>query len=174
MLKIPSLILTIIFINALQIGFLPGINYHLPLLINLPLLLLVFIIYFYHYETALLAAVFAGLILDFYSPLFFGFFILIFLIEVLAIKFILKSILQHKNLAVLILVNLIAIIIYQIIYLAVFWGSAKSSGFSLAGSLTAQYFIFSSLQMIVHSFIILLFYKISFHFKSQLMSQLIS
>ena len=174
MLKIPSLILTIIFINALQIGFLPGINYHLALLINLPLLLLVFIIYFYHYETAILAAVFIGLILDFYSPLFFGFFVLLFLIEVLAIKFILKTILQHKNLAVLILVNLISIIIYQIIYLAVFLGSAKSSGFSLAGSLTVQYFILSLLQIIVHSFIILLFYKILSHFKSQLMSQFVS
>src|SRR3989338_4536904 len=155
MLKIFSLLLVIILVIALQIGFLPGIDYQLALLINLPLLLLVFISYFYHYGTAVLAAVFAGLILDVYSPLFFGFFILLFLLEVFAIKAILKSILQHKNLAVFILVNLISLIIYQIIYLVVLLSAAKFSSVSPANSLTASYFVFSLAQIIVHSFIIL-------------------
>jgi len=159
------LVITIILITTLQLGFLPGLNYNLALFVNLPLLFIVFITFFYHTETAIVAALFLGLMLDLYSPLFFGFYIILFLIEISVIRFFILHILQNKNLAVFLLVNLLAVLIWQIIYLAII---------IFQGNLTGQYLANILWQLLAHSALVLIFYKISPRFKFKLASQLVA
>ena len=95
--KIIFLIIASLLTAVIQIGLLPGLGYNTVLLINLPLFFIVFIIFFNDFEFSLISAVFLGMLLDLYSNLFFGLFILIFLIEVLTIRFFLGNIFEHKG-----------------------------------------------------------------------------
>ena len=162
--KILSLIIAVILVAFFQLGFLPGLSYNLTPLINLPLLFIVFVAFFYNAETAIITALFLGLLLDLYSTLFFGFHIILLLIEVLAIKFFILHILQNKNLVVFLLVNSLAVLIWQVIYLAVI---------IFQTDLTNQYFINILGQLLIHSVLILTFYKILPNFKFKLASQLV-
>ena len=174
MFKFISILVTVILLIALQIGFLPGLSYDLVLLINLPLLFILLLTFFSDYETSLTAALLLGLFLDLYSNLFFGFFILLLIVEVLLIKFFLLHVLQNKRLRALLLVNLIAIFTWQFIYFITLIITNKLGGLNLSDSLGSQYFIHSIYQFIIHSIIILILSRFFPHFKSNLSSSLIS
>ena len=168
MVKYFSLVFATIFVVILQLGLLPGLSIKLPLLINLPLLLIVFVAYFYDTQISLFLAIIPGLLLDIYSPLFFGFFTIVFLVEVMAIIFFTDNILQHRNLSVLILINFIAIIIWQVMYLATIFILFALTSNDKINIISGRYFIYLTVQILTHFIIILFLYKISSRFRYKL------
>jgi cell shape-determining protein MreD len=173
MLKFLSILITVILLIALQIGFLPGLNHNLILLINLPLLFIVFLAFFSDYETSLTAALLLGLFLDLYSQLFFGFFIILLIIEVILIKFFILHVLQNRRLRALLFINLIAIFAWQLIYFIALFITSRLTNLSLDNFLGSQYFIYSTYQLFIHSLIILILSKSLPRFKANLSSNLI-
>lgn len=173
MLKFLSILISIILLVALQIGFLPGLNHSLILIINLPLLFIVFLAFFSDYETSLVAALLLGLFLDLYSQLFFGFFIILLIIEVVLIKFFILYILQNRRLRTLLLINFIAIIAWQFIYFITLLVISRLTDLTLGDFLSNQYFIYSIYQLIIHSLIILFLSKLIPRLKTNLSSNLI-
>lgn len=157
MLRYLLLLATILIILALQLGFLPGLDYRLALMVNLPLLFIVFISFFAHYETAISSALILGALLDLYSGLFFGFFILLLAISVIIIKFFLNSILQNKNIGVLLFINLIAVFIWQLAYILTIIIYSRFFHQDTGRLISPQYFIYLIYQIIIHSLIIILF-----------------
>ena len=173
MLKFLFILISIFLLVVIQIGFLPGLNNNLSLFVNLPLLFIVLMAFFFDYELAIASALLLGLFLDLYSHFFFGFFIIALVIQVLIIKFFTLHILQNKRLLSLLLINLIAIIIWQLVYILTSLFMAKLNNLSLAAVLSSQYFFTPLYQFIIHSFIILFLYKFFPRFKLILTGSLV-
>jgi hypothetical protein len=129
MAKLIFTILAILVVFVVQISVLPSISWFLPRLIFLPLILISFIALLGNLGLAFFVACLLGIILDFYSPYFFGFYTLVFLLVVLVIKFFHLNFLQHKNLSSLLAANIFSLIIFQTacLFYAFFSGSSGLS-----------------------------------------------
>jgi hypothetical protein len=173
MLKFLFISISIFLLVVIQIGFLPGLNNNLKLFINLPILFIVLAAFFLDYEMAITSALILGLFLDLYSHFFFGFFIISFVIQVLIIKFFVLHILQNKRLSSLLLLNLIAIVVWQLCYMLTILLTSKLNNLSPTSVFSSQYISAPIYQFIIHSFIILLLYKFVPRFKLILTGSLI-
>jgi len=160
--------------GVVQITVLPSIHPIFPLLLNLPLLFFTILIFFSDLEDAILSAFVFGLFLDFYSQLFFGFFILVFIIEVLALKFFIHNIFQNKNINSLLIINLPAIVIWHLLYFILLFISAKFKEVNWDYYYSWQCYLNIVLQFIVHIIIIFLLAKIIRPLKNQLQPTIIN
>ena len=154
--------------GILQIVVLPTIHLNLPLIINIPLLLFTIIIFFVNFEEAILSAFIFGIFLDFYSHLFFGFFILLFVIEVFILKFFIHNIIQNKNINSLVIANLISVILWQFIYYLPISLNMKFRNEDISYFISWSYYFNILLQFFCHSIIIVLLVKIIPFLKKQL------
>jgi len=161
-------LISIMAIIVFQIGFLPGLNYSLSFLVNLPLLFVVFISILSSFDRGLATVFLLGLFMDLYSPLFFGFFTIVLLVELILIKIFLFYFLQNKNLAVFLLINLISLIIWYLIYFIIILINIKLSRLPFSNIASGSYFVYPVYQFFIHSLIILILYKIYPSFRIKL------
>ena len=174
MFKYLFIFLTVIILVIFQIAFLPGLNSNLPSFINLPLLLIIFLIFFFNNSISFPSILLSGLLLDFYSTNFFGFFILLFLIEFIIIKFFSLHILQNKNLFIFISLNILSIFIWHILSLILVFMTLKFNNQPLELVINIKYLLNILYQLIIHSVIVFLLYKFSPHVKSNLSGSLVN
>jgi len=166
--------LTIIVLVILQIAFLPGLNIKLPIYINLPLLLIIFLIFFYDTSISLSGALLAGLLFDFYAVTFFGFYILLFLTIFIFIKFFSLYVLQNKNLFVFIFLNIIGILTWYLLTFIIIILKIKFGDYQSNIIFNSIYFLNILYQLITHVFIIFLLYKFFPRLKSILSGALVN
>ncbi len=137
----------------------------LAYLISPILLLLVFFALFSDINLALFYVLITGFLFDLYSPYFFGFYSLLLLGELAAIKFFVYYFLRHQNLFTYLILNLLAIIIWHL-----FLGLANLfNDFNLGDFIIKVFY-----QSVTHLIIILVAYKFWPYFKFKLSSNLIS
>lgn len=174
MFKLFSILLIVILLIALEIGFLPGFSSNLNLLINLPLLFVLLLVFFADFETAFIGALLSGFFLDLYSPFFFGFFTLLFLIELLVINFFISHVLQNKRLRSLLALNLIALIVWQSIYSLVVFISYKLSEAAIGPVFASPHLSYFFYSLTIHSLLLLFLYRLLPRFKSDLQGSLVA
>ena len=174
MFKYLFIFLTIVILVILQIAFLPGLNTKLPIFINLPLLLVVFLIFFYDTSISLPGSLLTGLLFDFYATTFFGFYVLLLLVIFISIKFFSLYILQNKNLFVFIFLNIISILIWHLLTFIIIVLGTKLSNQQPNIIFDSIYFLNILYQSITHIFIIFLLYRFFPHLKSNLSGSLVN
>lgn len=168
------LLLLIILTLALELGFLPGLESRLPLILNLPLLLLVLAVFFVKTDEALSLALLLGLFFDLYSPYFFGFYLIIFSLLVIILKLIITRLFEHKKLLSFLAINLLAIFFWQICLLLARLIATRFFDQSSLAFFPPNFFGFFLLEIILHSLLIISFYKMLPFFKAQFTGDLIT
>lgn len=168
MLKYLFIFFTVIILVIFQIGFLSGLNLTLTNFINLPLLLIIFLIFFFDNQLAFPSVLLTGLLFDFYSTNFFGFFILLFFIEFIIIKFFSLHILQNKNLFVFILVNILGVLIWHLLNLLIAFIILEFNNQPAVNLINPTIIMNIGYQLVTHSIIVFLLYKFSPQVKSNL------
>lgn len=86
----------------------------LAFVINPALLFLVFAVLFFDFNLSLFYVLITGLLFDFYSPFFFGFYLLLFLIELGLIKAFIYYFLRQQNIFTYLILNFLAIVIWYL------------------------------------------------------------
>ncbi|NMC51238.1 hypothetical protein GYA54_00720 [Candidatus Kuenenbacteria bacterium] len=142
--------LAIIFITLLHLGFLPSILGGNFFYLHLPLLFIVFVSFFAALDLGVFAVSMLGLFLDLYSPLFFGFYSLVFIITILIIKFFIFNFFQHKNFFSLLLSSSIGLIVFHLFSLGYNFLSLGSSAFN------PHYLVVFFYQLLFHSLFVVL------------------
>jgi hypothetical protein len=168
------LFFVIILIVTCQIGLLPGFSPFLPQLLNLPLLLLSFAVFFTKMEDNLIIASLSGFLFDLYSPYFFGFYLIVFVLIIIALKLIIINLLEHKKLLSFLIINLLAIFFWQLSLITIKFITTKFIADSSSLNLPLNFFIYFFSQVIIHSCLILFLYKVSPFFREQLMGDIIN
>ncbi len=151
MLKPILITLIIIFLVVVQISLLPSLGWFIPLLLNLPLLFVACSALWLDFSLAVFIACLAGLFLDYYSPFFFGFFSLVFLLSVLLIKFFHLNFFQHRNLGSFLIANLLSLLVFRAIGLVTYF-------FFLSQALSVTHWIFFLGQLVVHGLLTIVIY----------------
>lgn len=156
-LKLTFFIITLFLVILLQTSFLGGLNFYSPIFINLPLLFLVIIIFLFNTEKVFLSSLALGFFLDFYTTKFFGFYILLFLVEFFALNFFLENVLQNKSLRSLLVANLVSIVVWFLSHLLYF---------IIASSYLDLFFNFKELlvptlfQVLISSLVLFVIFKV--------------
>ncbi len=174
MFKYLFIFLTIIISVILQLAFLPGFSFDLPIFINLPLLLLIFLIFFFDSSISLPSSLLAGLLFDFYATTFFGFYILVFLVIFIIIKIFSFYILQNKNLFVFIFLNILGVLLWHFLNFIIIFIRSNFNNYPLDNIISLTYFLNILYQLLIHLFIIFLLYKFLPYIKSNLSSSLVN
>ncbi|HOZ36801.1 MAG TPA: hypothetical protein PLR18_03145 [bacterium] len=145
------IILIIIFSIVIQISLLPSLGWFVPLVINLPLLIAASFALWVDFALAIFIACLAGLFLDYYSPFFFGFFSLVFLLSTLLIKFFCLNFLQHRNLGSFLVANFFALLVLRVTGLLAYFFLAPENP-----SLSHWFFFLG--QLAVHGLLAMIIY----------------
>jgi rod shape-determining protein MreD len=110
--KVGQIILFVLFISLMAIIQFSGI-YNLPAMfrnLNLFLIVLVFILFFYDFRAAIWTALISGLWFDIFSFNFFGFYLISFFLTIVFAEWILKSLLSNRSLYSFLILMLVTII----------------------------------------------------------------
>ncbi|MFH1890354.1 MAG: hypothetical protein ABIJ91_02180 [Candidatus Kuenenbacteria bacterium] len=154
--------LTILFLGIIlvmiELVFLPGLGSEIPGIINLPLLFFVFVSFFLDRQTIFSLAVVLGLVFDVYASIFFGFFILIFIIEFLSLEFAKNNVLQNKNLFSFLALNWLGILIWWVGHAVIFYIWIRFSALSFNMQMDAGYWLGVFYGIASHTLLILLLY----------------
>jgi len=152
--------LILVIITAVQFSFLPGFSPLLPVLINLPLFFWVFIIYFEDKSQSFNLAIIAGLLVDIYAFSFFGFFIILFVLEFFIINFLINRILRNKNFVSLIIAQISALVGWHLIYFSFLAVSSSFSQIVIRDFTRYNYLYIVIFQIITHLVLTFLIYII--------------
>jgi rod shape-determining protein MreD len=168
MTKFIFIFFAVVFIIFLHFGFLPVIVPDYFYFFNLPLLFIALVAFFNPWEITLFATITLGLFLDLYSPVFLGFYTIVLVISALVIKFFLANFFQHKNFLSLMVANIVPLVVFQLVYIIYYFFSPRLN------SLSSQYLLVFFVQLLVHSFFILMLLFLPNPLRRQLRSQTIS
>ncbi len=152
----------------LNLSFLPFLG-NLNIYINLPLLVIFFITFFYNFDIALFNGLIVGLVLDLYASSFFGFFILIFVVEVYFIYFLKNNLLRGKSLFSLAFCSLASVLLWYILYVTFALPLAQTFNLGLYLKRFGVPFIW---QNILHIIVLLLSVFLSHNTKVKLKGEL--
>ena len=160
MLKDISIIISAILLVVFQLTWLPSFNFNLSLGFNLPLILLIFLIFFFNQPVVIVIAAVSGLLFDLYSPNFFGFYFLLFMFEYAVLQFFTIQILQNKSLFAFISLNVLAVLVWQLTSLIFLYVFSLSHNLNFIQLIPAGYLLIIFYQFITHLILVWLIYKI--------------
>ena len=146
MVKIIFKFIIIVLIVVLHLSVLSSVDISLTKYFSLPIIFISFVAFLEPMSSAILSACLLGLLLDLYSPVFFGFYIIVFLLSAFAIQFFMTNFFQHKNLGSLLATSVLPLLIYQLIYLVYYYFSSYSGS-----NLSPQYLLIFFWQVLIHS-----------------------
>lgn len=159
--------LAALLILTLQISVLPVISWSLTQLVCLPLIFISFLALLDSFSVSLFTGALLGLLMDLYSPYFFGFYTIIFLLSIILIKFFHLNFFQHKNLGSLLIANLLSLIIFKIFCLTNYF----LQGASIFTWQTSQLFFG---QIATHCFLVVVIYFLPGSFSQTMKSSTIA
>jgi hypothetical protein len=154
MAKFILILLLVVLILTLHLGILPSIYQPITRYFSLPIVFISFVAFLGSTEMALFCACLLGLSLDFYSPFFFGFYTLVFLLSILVIQFFITNFFQHKNLGSLLAANVLPLFVYQLVYAVYYFFSPRLSG------LLSTHLLIFFWQILVYSYSLLFLFSL--------------